>query len=167
MISWLRQIGPVTVVRGNVDDDEAAQEHLPETCLVEEAGWRLLVLHVWPAATPKGDAAYVAMNPNNQQRASLESNCFVHVPPHAFPFLSPALKAPASWPRSDRRSSSPHSAPTLSSADTATSLHSIRRDSCGSPILDPQDRPDFIWGGAWRCSPCQTRPLHSPPLCGD
>ena len=57
------QIGPVTAFRGNVDDDEAAQELLPETCLLEESGWRLLVLHVWPAATPKGDALCDAVNP--------------------------------------------------------------------------------------------------------
>jgi putative phosphoesterase len=46
VLSHLSQLAPVTAVRGNVDDDEASIVQLPETSVLQLAGWTVLLLHI-------------------------------------------------------------------------------------------------------------------------
>ena len=46
VLSHLSQLAPVTAVRGNVDDDEASIAQLPDTSLLQLAGWTVLLLHI-------------------------------------------------------------------------------------------------------------------------
>ncbi|PRW56978.1 metallophosphoesterase [Chlorella sorokiniana] len=47
VLARLREVCPaVHAVRGNVDDDAAAQRDLPESLLLTLAGWRVLLIHI-------------------------------------------------------------------------------------------------------------------------
>lgn len=47
VLDRLRQVCPqVHAVRGNVDDDAAARQHLPDSLLLTLAGWSVLLIHI-------------------------------------------------------------------------------------------------------------------------
>lgn len=131
MLSWLEQCGPVTAVRGNVDDSEDALS-LPETQLLELGGWKILVLHVY-GMPPKGQDT-----PHDYSILQLGLGLSVVIMLAVVSLFLSFLQCPKTLP-----SAAQNATRTLWCAGTATGICLQKMAICGSLIQGLRVRLDL------------------------